>query len=191
MPNTLTSQLSFNERIYFADAPVTADFNTTPMFIVRESLASREPETKEERRARKKKQTQLYLDNLKAQKQQERQTAKLAREEEAYREKQQMVQDRLDRVKRVKETAQRKKERFALHQVVAEQLVVSGNTNTVISSTTATKQFIPVIGTVNSRGETPVKVDHKTVIYIKPGKDVQAQITAYYEREAIKKYDFK
>lgn len=41
------------------------------------------------------------------------------------------------------------------------------------------KVFEPVIGTPNAKGEIPVKLDAKTTVYVRPGKDVQETIAKY------------
>lgn len=50
----------------------------------------------------------------------------------------------------------------------------------------APKYFQPVIGAPNANGETPVRLDEKSVILVKPGKDIQKAIKTYQKILNIK-----
>jgi hypothetical protein len=49
----------------------------------------------------------------------------------------------------------------------------------------APKAFEPIIGQPNAKGETPVEVEPKLWIYVKPGHDINARIARFQENRSL------
>lgn len=193
MEQNLLSQLSSEERWYY-----TPPVEGRPQMIVRHSAINENIVPKTKRSRVKRTDTKLILlkaeraaykiesAKKKAQLVQQLTDDKVSREQrrenKAIQEQQEKLQRKKDRTASAlatKEKLANKKIRTAEKARIAEELVSIQNKLTGTS-----------VGQLNSKGLIPVRVDDKTILEIKPGKDIQAVVDAYRKRESIKRLDF-
>lgn len=193
MEQNLLSQLNSEERWYY-----TPPVEDRPQMIVRHSAINENIVPKTERRRVKRTNTKLILHKA------ERAAYKIQSAERKAQMAQQVIDGRVSRVERrqlnilqeQQEKLQRKKDRTASALATKEKLA-NKKIRTAEKARIA-EELISIqnrsasttIGQLNSKGLIPVRVDDKTILEIKPGKDIQAVVDAYRKRESIKRLDF-